>query len=203
MAALCQRQFARAVALCLGFSLVGIASLHNLVFGHAIVLFGTNVMLSSDGPAQWLVMTPVDYLRALSELLTLDFSGDHLHRAFVQIGQWLSGPSKLLALVPIHALGVVVLCRVGFFGRSFDPWLRALALATLLQHGIGVSYINLERYNLVTWLLTQFVTVVWVREEGLLLLDRIRPGLRDRIANRKWPLATARILDRARTVYGL
>jgi hypothetical protein len=203
LAALYQRQFARAVELCLGFSLVGLAFLHNLVFGHVIVLFGTNVMLSNDGPAQWLLMTPLDYLRALTELLTLNFSGDYLHRAFVQIGEWLSGPSKLLALVPIHAVGVAVLCRIGLFGRSFDPWLRALALATLLQHGIGICYMNIERYNLVTWLLTQFVTVVWVREEGLLLLDRAWPGLRERIARRTWALAASRLLDRAKIVYSL
>jgi hypothetical protein len=73
----------------------------------------------------------------------------------------------------------VALVRVGVFGSRFDPWLRLIALATLLQHGIGISYINFVRYNLGTWLLTLLVAAAWLQEEGLPLMGRIMPRLDD------------------------
>ena len=63
------------------------------------------------------------------------------------------------------------------FGSRFDPWLRLIALATLLQHGIGVSYINFVRYSLGTWLLTFLVAAAWLQGEGLALLGKAMPGL--------------------------
>jgi hypothetical protein len=69
--------------------------------------------------------------------------------------------------------------RVGFFGSRFDPWLRLIALATLLEHGTGVCYANWDRYHLVTWLLTALVAIVWLREEGLPWLRDRKSGIRD------------------------
>ncbi len=74
--------------------------------------------------------------------------------------------------------------RVGV-GKAFRPWLRVVALATLLQHGIGVCYVNYMRYNLVTWLLTALVAAAWLQLEGLTLIDRYWPGLRACAARQK------------------
>ena len=139
-------------------SVVHQSPLHNYVFAGVFVPFTTSVNLP-----QTLVMPPLDYVRALGELLTLDFTGEHVRRAVVQLGHWLSGPQGWLATVPLHAFGVATLLRVGLFGRRFDPWLRLIALATLVQHGIGICYINFVRYNLGTWLLTLLVAAAWLQ----------------------------------------
>ena len=160
-----QRQFRHAAALAVGFATLAVATLHNYVFGHVLVLFTGSMSLP-----QTLLMPPLDYARAALELLTLDFAGDHVKRALAQLARWLSGPQEWLLTVPLHALGVAALVRVGLFGSRFDPWLRLIALATLLQHGIGISYINFVRYNLGTWLLTLLVTAAWLQQEGLALV---------------------------------
>ncbi|MBV9969683.1 MAG: hypothetical protein JO228_06845 [Xanthobacteraceae bacterium] len=122
-------------------------------------------------------MPPLDYLRAVGELLALDFTGDHVRRAATQLAHWLSGPQDWLVTVPLNALGVATLLRVGLFGARFDPWLRLVALATLIQHGIGICYINFVRYNLGTWLLTLLVAAAWLQGEGLPVLEKRAPLL--------------------------
>ncbi len=169
-----QRQFGRAAALAAGFAALAVSPLHNYVFGHSLVLFTSSVSLP-----QTLLMPPLDYARAALELVTLDFAGDHVKRAVAQLGRWLSGPQEWLFTVPLHALGVATLVRVGLFGSRFDPWLRLIALATLLQHGIGISYINFVRYNLGTWLLTLLVAAAWLQGEGLAVLGHTMPRLED------------------------
>jgi hypothetical protein len=165
-----RRQLVRAVALGAGFSALAVSPLHNYVFAQVFVPFTTSVNLP-----QTLVMPPLDYVRALGELLTLDFAGDHIRRAVIQLGHWLSGPQDWLATVPFHAFGIATLLRVGLFGRRFDPWLRLIALATLMQHGIGICYINFVRYNLGTWLLTLLVAAAWLQGEGLVVLEKKMP----------------------------
>jgi hypothetical protein len=167
-----QRQLLRAIALGAGFSVLAVSPLHNCVFAGVLVPFTTSVNLP-----QTLVMPPLDYVRALGELLRLDFAGEHVRRAVVQLGHWLSGPQDWLATLPLHAFGVATLLRVGVFGRRFDPWLRLIALATLIQHGIGICYINFVRYNLGTWLLTLLVAAAWLQGEGLLVLEKTMPRM--------------------------
>jgi hypothetical protein len=165
-----QRRLGRAVALGAGFCALAVSPLHNYVFGHVFVLFTTSVNLP-----QTLVMPPLDYVRAAGELLRLDFAGEHVRRAVIQLGHWLSGPQDWLATVPLNAFGIATLLRVGLFGSRFDPWLRLIALATLVQHGIGICYINFVRYNLGTWLLTFLVAAAWLQGEGLLVLEKRKP----------------------------
>jgi hypothetical protein len=167
-----QRQLLRAVALAAGFGTLVVAPLHNYVFAHVLVPFTTSANLP-----QTLLMPPLDYVKAGLEVVTLDFGGDHVRRALVQLGHWLSGPQDWLVTVPLHAFGIATLLRVGLFGSRFDPWLRLIALATLLQHGIGISYINFVRYNLGTWLLTLLVAAAWLQGEGLAVLDKMMPRL--------------------------
>ncbi|MBV9970861.1 MAG: hypothetical protein JO228_12825, partial [Xanthobacteraceae bacterium] len=155
-----QRRAGGAAALGAGFCALAVSPLHNYVFGHVFVPFTTSANLP-----QTLVMPPLDYVRAVGELLALDFTGDHVRRAATQLAHWLSGPQDWLATVPLNALGVATLLRVGLFGGRFDPWLRLIALATLIQHGIGICYINFVRYNLGTWLLTLLVAAAWLQGE--------------------------------------
>jgi hypothetical protein len=162
----------RAVALGAGFCALAVSPLHNYVFGHVFVPFTTSVNLP-----QTLVMPPLDYLRAAGELVRLDLAGDYLRRAVIQLGHWLSGPHDWLATVPLNAFGIATLLRVGLLGPRFDPWLRLIALATLIQHGIGICYINFVRYNLGTWLLTFLVAAAWLQGEGLLVLEKRMPRL--------------------------
>ncbi|MDB5602263.1 MAG: hypothetical protein JWN71_4307 [Xanthobacteraceae bacterium] len=177
--ALSRRDLGRAFALGAGYAFLVVSPLHNYVFGRSTVLFSDNV-----NQPQTLLMTPLRYLQALWAMVRLDVADPQVGNAFRQLGRWLSGPTELLAMVPVHAAAVAALVRVGVFGARFDPWLRALALATLVQHGIGLCYVNYVRYNLGTWLLTALVAAVWLHQEGLPLFDRAYPGARDRLMER-------------------
>jgi hypothetical protein len=166
-----ERQWGRIAALAAGFATLVLSPLHNYVFGNTFVLFSDIVNQPTT-----LLMSPLDYAKALLELVRLDFAGPHVEAAIMQLGRWLSGPQALPVMVPVHALAVAVLVRVGVLGVRFEPWLRVVALATLLQHGIGASYVNFARYNLGTWLLTLMVVAVWLDREGLELLCRGVPA---------------------------
>ena len=168
-----QRHFARALAILAGFATLALSPLHNWVFGHSTVLFADIV-----SQPQTLVMPPSEYFRAAFDLLQLDFASGRVMRAISKLAWWLSGPGELYAMVPLHAVAVASLVRVAFFGARFDPWLRLLAVATLIEHGTGVCYANWARYHIATWLLTALVAIVWLRVEGLPWLDRRWPALR-------------------------
>lgn len=168
-----QRQFCIAGALIVGFATLAVSPLHNYIFGHSTVLFSDNV-----NQPQTLLMSPLDYFYAAREVATLNWAGPHVAAAIRQLRGWLSGASELAVMIPLHAAAVIILVRVGVFGFRFNRWLRLLALATLVQHGIGASYVNSARYNLGTWLLTVLITAAWLQVEGLHMFDRLWPGLR-------------------------
>ncbi len=168
-----QRHFGRIASLLGGFATLLVSPLHNYLFAHSIVPFSDNV-----NQPRTLLMSPLDHLKAVGELAHLNFKGPHIVGAVHQLAAWLSGPSELLVMIPVHAAAVATLIRIGLFGRRFDPWLRVVALATLLQHGIGVCYNNATRYNMGTWLLTTLVAAAWLQQEGLPVFDRRWPGLR-------------------------
>jgi hypothetical protein len=171
-----QRRFARAAAILAGFGILILSPLHNWVFGHSTVLFADNV-----SQPQTLVMPPLEYFKAARDVLLLDLASDHLAAALRKLAWWLSGPGNVYAMVPLNAAALATLVRVGVFGSRFGPWLRLVALGTLLEHGTGVCYANWDRYHLVTWLLTALVATVWLRVEGLPCVDKFFPGLRERI----------------------
>ncbi len=170
--ALRQRAFARAGAIAAGFATLAVSPLHNWVFGHSLVPFADIV-----SQPQTLVMPPSEYFKAAFDVLHLDLASDHVIAAIEKIAWWLSGPGNFYATIPLNGAAVATLARVGFAGR-FDPWLRLIALATLLEHGTGVCYANWDRYHLVTWLLTALVAIVWLRQEGLPWLRKRSSGLR-------------------------
>jgi hypothetical protein len=169
--ALRQRAFARAGAIIAGFATLAVSPLHNWVFGHSTVLFADIV-----SQPQTLVMPPSEYFKAAYDILHLDLASNHVIAAIEKIAWWLSGPGNFYATIPLNAAAVATLVRVGFGGR-FDPWLRLIALATLLEHGTGVCYANWDRYHLVTWLLTALVAIVWLREEGLPWIGRRKSAI--------------------------
>jgi len=172
------RQFVVVAAMIAGFAALAVSPLHNYVFGHSTVPFSDNV-----NQPQTLLMPPLDYLRAARDLVMLDFSSSYIARALAQLDRWLSGTHKLAIAIPFNLAAVLVLLRVGILNRRFAPWLRALALATLLQHAIGACYVNYDRYNLATWLLTAIVCAAWLREEGLPWFARACPRLHARAAD--------------------
>ncbi len=174
-----QGRFARAAAILVGFAALSVSPLHNWVFGHSTVLFSDNV-----SQPQTLVMPPSEYFKAVSDILHLHLASDHVIAAIKKLAWWLSGPGNIYAMIPLNAAAVVTLVRVGCFGRRFDPWLRVIALGTLLEHGTGICYADWDRYHLVTWLLTALVATAWLHEEGLPWFDRRFPGARERIAAR-------------------
>ena len=64
--------------------------LHNWIFGHVFVLFSSN---SHVVPGTY-VMAPSEYWLAFLELVRLHWGGQYLHRAIVQIGDWLAGSAN-------------------------------------------------------------------------------------------------------------
>jgi hypothetical protein len=190
IAALWQHQIRRVAGLCFGFlPMLGMA-LHNWVFGGALVLFSANASI-----AEALPMPPKDYVAAFRELLRLDMMGEHVRRGAVQIARWLSGPSESFLMVPLHAAAIVVLVRVAFFGRRFDPWLRLTAGAMLAQHPVALFYLSYGRYYYLAWLLTFLVCAVWTRDEGLDLFGRACPRLSQLLEDNPMRAWLTRVLD--------
>ena len=190
IAALVQREFARAVGLALGFAPVFALALHNWIYGGAFVLFTT----TATHPLL-MVMPPSAYLAALGELAHGEVAGEHVVRALKQIGAWLAGPSEAIVMAPLNAAAVAVLLRVMLM-RAADPWLRLTAGATLAQHAVALVYASAGRYTYLTWLFTLLVVAAWVHGEGLNLLRRYCPRFSARMAKHPGRLALARGLQR-------
>jgi hypothetical protein len=188
LAALWQGQYRRVVGLCLGFLPVLGMALHNWVYGGQLVLFTSTSRLA-------MLMPPAAYLAAFMEGVRGDFAGEHVARAVEHIGAWLAGPSELTMLAPLQAAALVVLVRVALW-RAADPWLRLIALATLVQHSVALFFVITGRYHYVTWLLTLVVVIAWLHGEGLAILCKRWPHFCERVAAHPARLALARGLDR-------
>jgi hypothetical protein len=190
--ALFLRQWPRLAGLCVGFLPVFSMALHNWYFGRAFVLFSANAQ-----HPQVLLMTPSAYLNAAVELITLNFNGGYLSRAFIQIAKWLTGPLESYAAVPINAAGVAILIYVVVRGRQFDPWLRLVGAATLAQHAVALFYDGaIGRYHYLTWFLTMLVAMVFMHELGMSWLNRRYPVMSERIQSHPWSLRLASGLAR-------
>src|SRR5262249_27067006 len=87
LAALWQHELRRAAGLVLGFVPVLGMALHNWVYGGVLVLFTSTARLA-------MLMPPSEYAAAVSDLVHLNFAGEHVARAIGQIGGWLAGPSE-------------------------------------------------------------------------------------------------------------
>ena len=143
-------------------------------------------------------MPPSAYAAAFSELLRLEFGGEHVTQALHQLGAWLAGPSELVVMAPLHIAAIAVLVRVAVWGRS-DPWLRLTVVATLTQHGVNLFFLTYGRYYYLTWLLTLLVVAVWTHDEGIALAQRRFPAFAEwmaRLARYPACVALTRGLDR-------
>ena len=186
---------ALALRLCIGFVPVLSMALHNWVYGHVFVPLSANA-----AHPDVLVMPPSAYWAALREVFTLHFSGGYLARAFMQIPHWLSGPAQSYATVPLNAAGVAVLIYVVVRGRGFDPWLRLIGAAALVQHAVALFYVATPRYHFLTWLLTMLIVVAWLHDFGIGWLQRNHPNICRRIAAAPFLLRLAAGLARLERV---
>jgi hypothetical protein len=197
LVALTRREWLRLAGLCIGFLPVTSMALHNWYFGGVFVPFSAN----STHPLV-LVMPPSAYLSALIDLVRFDFGSEYLARGARQIVKWLSGPSELALMAPLHALSLVVLVRV-MVRTGFDPWLRLIAGATLTQHAVSLFYIATPRYHFLSWFCTGLVAVVWFKVEGIALLRGLLPLWWDRIWNNPFNRSIERSLRQFEIISGL
>ncbi len=189
LAALWQRQIARVAGLCIGFAPVFGMALHNWAFGHQFVLFSANATIAEAVP-----MPPSAYVAAVGELLRLDLAGENIRRGLLQWARWLAGPSESFLMIPVNAIAVIVLIRVA--ARSaFDPWLRLIAAAALVQHTVAWFYLSSDRYYYLVWFLTLLVCTVWVRDEGFALSQRRLPRATQSLEHHPGRARLERLLD--------
>lgn len=184
LAALYSRSFWRVAGLCAGFLPAAVMPLHNWYFGGVFVLFSRNATIP-----ELLVMPPGAWGAALMEILTLDPAGPHVLRALKQLGLWLSGPGQILVMAPLHAAAIGVTVYVAAFGRRFDPWLRLIAGAVLVQHASSLFFLVAPRYHYLAWLLTFLVNAAWFEDVGLAWLRRRWPAWYRRVRRNRMNLA--------------
>jgi hypothetical protein len=196
LAALWHTRFARLAALCAGFAPVLFMPWHNWHFGGRLVPIGDNATAQNI----WIV-PPSVWWSALREIARLDFAGENLARAASQAALFLSGPSELRLLIPLHLAAFALAIRVAC-ARRFEPMLRLAALAALALSTLGYVYLVSVRYHLVMWMLLTLVVVAWFQIEGLALIVRYRPGWRDRMARSPSVLGAGRALARLQAFVG-
>lgn len=184
VAALCSQNLLRAAGLVVGFLPAAVMPLHNWYFGGVFVLFSSNATIP-----ELLVMPPSAWTAALMEFLRLDLDGSHLLRALHQLKLWLSGPGEIVAMIPVHAAAIAVVAYVAAAGRRFDPWLRLIAFAVLMQHAASLIYLVAPRYHYLAWLLTFLVTAVWCEEIGVVWLRHRWPAWYRRMRRSRLNLA--------------
>jgi hypothetical protein len=172
--ALVQGQWARVAGLVAGIAPAAFMPWHNWYFGKQFVLFSANAQHEAI-----YLMLPSAYMQALIEFATLNFRGENLTRAVVQIADWLSGVSGSYFAIPIGVAAVAIIVVVAAH-KTFDPWLRLIALATLAQHGVMLFYATTQRYHLLTWLMSYLIVTAWLYSAGLPWLRRRYAGHVDR-----------------------
>jgi hypothetical protein len=197
LAALFTAQWQRVVALCIGFLPVLFPLWHNWYFGNVIVLF-SDILTN----ANIYMVPPLTYWNVLGEIARLDLTGANVALIVKQLTLWLSGPSELLVMIPLHVAAIVILFRVAL-SANFEPMLRLTALATLALAPPAFVYLISVRYHLALWLLAAIVVAAWIKTEGLVLIDRWRPDLRNNLAQSRVVTALGRILTRLSTFAGL
>ena len=195
--ALWHARYKQLSGLCIGFLPVFLCAIHNWIYGRVFVLFSANAVHDSVYK-----VTPFDYLRALHEMAAFNFKGEHITHIFGLLVGWLSGPRELVAMVPLHACAFAILIRV-CCRHNFDPQLRIIAAATVAGHAVAFFYISTPRYYLVIWLLTLFVTAVWLQKDGLPLLLRRFPYILDMIRHHPLSRKADKILVRCERLIGL
>ncbi len=189
LALLYRRHWSRYALLCLGFVPIILPGLHNWYFGHVFVPF-----VSNWSHPLALSMPPSAWFDAVVDLVRLNWTSEPLGAAVHRLGEWLSGPTESLAMVPVHAAAIAILVDV-MVRRAFDPWIRLTALAVLCQHLAALGFSITPRYHLGAWLFTYLVVVVWVRQSGIGMFQRMFPQWSETIRNSSAYRKTAVLLD--------
>jgi len=190
------RDLPRAIALCAGFSVVGLMALHNWVFGHVFVPFGSNAAIP-----EVLVVPPRIYAQAMVELAHADLHGEALPRVLRQLQMALLGPMQRHAFIFVGAAEVAIVMRVAL-RRQSSEWDRLLAVAALAGFAIMLFYASTPRYHLLTWLLAAIVSAMWLSDESLPWLRRTRLAQRWNKhflvteASRRWQFIERKVLAR-------
>ncbi len=168
--ALLARQGRRIAGLVVGFLPVLLMPLHNWVFGHVFVLF-----TSAPKDTRLYVLPPAKALAALGELVRLDVAGDNAKILWAQIARFLEGPSESWLLIPVHLAAFVLLVWIVGFGRRFDPWLRVIAFALIVQALINLPFLVRTRYFFMYWLFALVIVLQWIRLVGIDLVRQWSP----------------------------
>jgi hypothetical protein len=197
LAALYQCEWRRVAGLCIGFLPVASMALHNWYFGGVFLIFSANATHSSV-----FKFSGADYLAALLDVLRLNLSSEHVSRVAQHLVRWLSGPSELAVMAPLHVLSFVVLIRV-LVRAEFDRWLRLIAAAALAQHSVGLFYTPAPRYHFLASFFTGLVCVVWFKVEGAELLRRLLPLRWEKFRNNPFNRSIERSLRQFEIVSGL
>jgi hypothetical protein len=169
VAALLQHQWMRATGLATGIAPAAFMPWHNWFFGGEFVLFSKN-----SEHAQIFLMPPSSWMKAVGEIVTLDWGGAHIRAGIVQLANWLSGPSESYLAIPLGIAAVLIVIAVTL-QRVYDPWLRLIAVATLAQHSIMLVYATTQRYHLFTWLMTFLIVTAWAHVTAMPWLRRRFP----------------------------
>jgi hypothetical protein len=186
LAALHAGNVRRVAGLCCGFLPAAVMPLHNWYFGGVFVLFSSNAAIP-----ELLILPPSAWWGALLELLRFDWDGPQLARAAAQLARWLQGPSESYAMVPLHAVAIAIACYVAVAGRRFDPWLRLMACAVLVQHASSLPFLVAPRYHYFAWLVTFLVNAVWLETVGLAWLRKRWPAWYRRMRRHRLNLVLA------------
>jgi hypothetical protein len=94
-------------------------------------------------------------------------------------------------MVPLHAASIAVTVYVVAAGMRFDPWLRLIAFAVLVQHASSLIFLVAPRYHYMAWLLTFLVNAAWFETVGLAWLRKMWPGWYRRVRRSRVNLAVA------------
>ncbi len=197
LAALWHGEFRRLAGLCVGFAPVFGMALHNWVFGHAFVLFSSNITEPANFPTP-----PSLYLIALGDLIRLDFAAGNISHIVRQWIGLLSGPTGSALMVPLNVAALYVVVRSGLDRRG-EPWLRAVAVAALALHSVALFYPPTDRYHYLAWFLTFLVCVCWMRVEGFDMLRRWLPNVMQRLEHHPIRAVLSRMLDRWAAAAGM
>src|SRR5690606_22060227 len=86
---------------------------------------------------------------------------------------------------------IVAVIYVAAAANRFDPWLRLIAFAVLVQHAASLIFLVAPRYHYIAWLLTFLVTAAWFEEVGIAWLRHKWPAWFRRMRRNRFNLALA------------
>jgi len=155
---------AATAALSAGFAPILLCPLHNWVFGGVFAPFVGATTIGYD-----LEVSPGDYLRAVVQVVTLDWHTDTLARVGHKLRYWVA-PYEVWRQAALAATLWLAL------RRTTPLALRTLAVMVLAQQVMLLLFLSAGRYGHLTWSLTLLLALVALREDLLPRLARRNPA---------------------------